>query len=109
MEILITGGAGFIGRYVCENLIARGHSVVVYDIKKPAFEGVVYCRGDMRDAGGLWNCIEQADAVMHLAGCLGTSETIDEPRVPALVNILGSLSLFEACRKFNKSACYIGV
>jgi len=46
---------------------------------------------------------------MHLAGLLGTSETIDEPIGPAQVNILGSLSLFEACRKFKKRACYIAV
>ena len=109
MKVLVTGGAGFIGRYVCENLLVSGHQVVVYDIKKPAFEGAVYCCGNMQDKVKLHKCIEQSDAVMHLAGLLGTSETIDEPVGPAQVNILGSLSVFEACRKFNKRACYIAV
>jgi len=63
----------------------------------------------MQDKVKLWKCIEQADAVLHLAGLLGTSETINEPAGPAQVNILGSLSVFEACRKFKKRACYITV
>ena len=109
MKVLVTGGAGFIGRYVCENLLVRGHSVVVYDIKEPAFEGAAYCCGNMHDKVKLHKCIEQSDAVMHLAGLLGTSETVDEPLGPAQVNILGSLSVFEACRKFDKRACYIAV
>lgn len=108
MKILVTGGAGFIGRYVCGNLFNRGHNVVVYDIKEPNFPGF-YCCGNMQDKVKLWKCIEQSDAVMHLAGLLGTSETIDEPAGPAQVNILGSLSVFEACRKFEKRACYIAV
>lgn len=109
MKVLVTGGAGFIGRYVCENLFNRGHHVLIYDLIRPAHAPADYCCGDMRDRGQLWNCIEQSDAVMHLAGLLGTSETIDEPTGPAQVNILGSLSLFEACRRFNKPACYIAV
>jgi len=108
MKILVTGGAGFIGRYVFGKLFKSGHEVVVYDIKEPNFPST-YCCGNMQDKVKLFKCIEQADAVMHLAGLLGTSETIDEPTGPAQVNILGSLSLFEGCRKFNKRACYIAV
>jgi len=108
MKVLVTGGAGFIGRYVCGNLLKRGHEAVIYDIKEPNFPCIYHC-GNMQDKVKLFKCIEQADAVMHLAGLLGTSETIDEPAGPAQVNILGSLSLFEACRKFKKRACYIAV
>jgi len=109
MKILITGGSGFLGRNVCENLLKRGHEVVVYDIKEPAFNVPEYCCGNMLDKEKLWDCIKQSDAVMHLAGLLGTSETVNQPIEPAKVNILGSLSLFEACRKFNKRCCYIAV
>jgi len=109
MKILITGGSGFIGRYMVKKLLDKGHSIVVYDINSPAFEGANYCYGDMLDKKKLWDCIEQADAVMHLAGLLGTAETVDEPVGPAKVNIISSLDLFEACRRFDKTACYIAV
>lgn len=109
MKVLVTGGAGFIGRYVVSKLFEGYHNVLVYDLVKQTYDGADYCCGNMLDKVRLYDCIEQADAVMHLAGLLGTSETIDEPTGPARVNILGSLNLFEACRKFNKSACYIAV
>jgi len=109
MKVLVTGGAGFIGRYVVKNLTGRGHSAAVYDIVRPKFEGAVYCQGNMMDKVKLTALIREADAVMHLAGLLGTSETIDEPAGPAQVNILGSLNVFEACRRFDKRACYIAV
>lgn len=109
MKILITGGSGFIGRYVTKRLFNRDHQIIIYDLIKPAFDGADYCFGDMQDKQKLCDCIEKTDAVMHLAGLLGTSETIDEPVGPAMVNIIGSLDLFEACRRFDKPACYIAV
>lgn len=109
MNVLVTGGAGFIGRYVCENLLSRGHNVMVYDLLAPQVSGAIYCHGSMEDESKLTSCIGQADAVMHLAGLLGTTETLDDPLSPARINILGSLRVFEACRRFVKPACYICV
>ena len=109
MNILVTGGAGFIGRHVCTNLIARGHKVMVYDVAKPFFPCVIHMSGCVQDKTKLWSAIEISDAVMHLAGVLGTAETIEDPLLPINVNITGSVDVFEACRRFDKRACYIAV
>jgi len=109
MNILVTGGAGFIGRHVCKNLLGRGHNVMVYDYQKPAFDGVIHMSGCVQDKGKLWRAIEISDAVMHLAGVLGTAETVEDPLLPINVNTIGSVDVFEACRKFKKRGCYIAV
>ena len=109
MNILVTGGAGFIGRYVCANLINRGHKVMVYDYAKPDFKDVIFCSGCVQDRAKLYSCIENSDAVIHLAGVLGTAETVDNPFLPIDVNITGSTNVFEACRKLGKKGVYIAV
>ena len=109
MTVLITGGSGFVGRYVCGNLRARGCQVTVYDTTEPKFPGVDFINGSVLDAVKLTKAIESADYVMHLAGILGTVESIEDPLLPTKVNILGSLTVFEACRKLGRRGCYIGV
>jgi len=109
MNILVTGGSGFIGRHVCANLIDRGHNVMVYDVAKPAFDGVIHMSGCVQDKAKLWRAIEISDAIMHLAGVLGTAETIEDPLLPVNVNVIGSVDVFEACRRFGKRGCYIAV
>jgi len=109
MNVLVTGGSGFIGRYVCQNLIARGHRVMVYDVVKPAFDGVIFCSGCVQTKIKLYAAIESCDAVIHLAGVLGTAETIADPVLPIDVNIEGSVDVFEACRRHKRKAVYIAV
>jgi UDP-glucose 4-epimerase len=109
MKIVVTGGAGFIGRYVCQKLIKAGHLVLVYDNVSPQFDGCIYCPGRIEDKVKITALIKNSDAVIHLAGLLGTAETIDEPARPTAVNITGSLYVFEACRKYQKRCCYIAV
>ncbi len=109
MKVLVTGGSGFIGRYVCENLRARGCHVTVYDATRPAFSGVEFVEGNVLDAVKLNRELKECNAVMHLAGILGTAEAIDNPCLSAQVNILGALTVFEACRALGIRGCNIGV
>ena len=109
MKILVTGGSGFIGRYVVRRLVKQGQNCVIYDIIQPTVDDAEYCPGNMLDRVKLDKQIEKTDAVMHLAGILGTSETLNDPIRPAQVNILGSLHVFEACRRLNRRCCYIAV
>jgi nucleoside-diphosphate-sugar epimerase len=110
MKILVTGGSGFIGYYVCRRLINEGHKVTIYDVNRPTKAlDAVYINGSMLDSINLGNQIKKVDLVMHLAGILGTSETIDEPVVPAMVNIIGSLHCYNFCRRYEKRACTITV
>jgi len=109
MNILVTGGSGFIGRYVCGKLMKAGNQVTIYDIVPPKFECDFFIEGSMVQTSRLEMAVKSCNAVMHLAGLLGTAETIDNPVMPAKVNIMGSLTLFDFCRQYERRCCYIGV
>jgi len=109
MRILVTGGSGFIGRYTVRRLLDRGCEVIVYDVVEPKYKGPLYHHGSMLNTGAIARLAEGVDAVMHLAGLLGTAETVAEPILPTKVNVMGSLGLFKVCRQLNKRCCYIAV
>ena len=89
MRVLVTGGAGFIGRYVCKELWAQGHEPLVFDIAAPIPQ-------DVRQPGQVQDAMRHADACIHLAGILGNPETVSDPYPCVQTNILGSLNVFEA-------------
>ena len=83
MNVLVTGGAGFIGSYVCEALLADGHRVVALDNLNPQIHGenprwpsympagAVARVGDVRDHKLLRELLADVDAVVHLAAGRG--------------------------------------
>jgi UDP-glucose 4-epimerase len=73
--VLVTGGSGFIGRYVVEELRSRGHTAMVLDRHRRAGMTDVLL-GDVRDGASVSQAVAAAEAVIHLAGVLGTQETI---------------------------------
>ncbi len=69
-QLLVTGGAGFVGVYMCEALLARGHRVRVLDLHEPPASlasRVEFVRGDIRDATRLDAVMAGCDTVVHLA------------------------------------------
>lgn len=108
--VLVTGGNGFIGRYVVEELLERGYGVTVLDTRyrEPA-EGSELLLGDIRDATSVTEAVAHADGVIHLAGVLGTQETIKNPRPAAETNILGGLNVLEACAQYDAPLVNIAV
>jgi UDP-glucose 4-epimerase len=118
VKIGITGGAGFIGGYVVEQALMRGHSVVVFDSRgrwpgdqnHDAVFGQIETRlGDVRDATAVSELAAHTDGIIHLAACLGTQETIQNPRPAAETNIVGGLNFLEACTQYDIPGVYIGV
>ena len=101
-KILLTGGNGFLGKAVSQKLLSRGHSPIVFDRKAPA-----EVLGDIKDAEAVNEAVYNSDAVIHLAGLLGTAELTNNPRIAAEVNILGTLNVFKAIRTHKKRAVYI--
>jgi dTDP-D-glucose 4,6-dehydratase len=100
--VLVTGGNGFIGRYVVEELLNRDYEVTVFDTRwrEPVgHAGLVL--GDIRDATSVTEAVAHADGVIHLAGVLGTQETIANPRPAAETNILGGLNVLEAAAQYD--------
>jgi UDP-glucuronate 4-epimerase len=120
MNILVTGGAGFIGSHLCERLLVLGHDLTVVDnfnnfydpaVKRCNYDNMVetarrldrtlnLCEGDIRDFPFLERVFLDASpaAVIHLAAMAGVRPSIERPRLYAEVNLDGTLNLLEASR-----------
>jgi UDP-glucose 4-epimerase len=115
-KILLTGGNGFIGGYVIEELLARGYKVLVFDHSMPGQvmdplgpRAVEYFQGDIRDSVAVTEAAAHCDGIIHLAAVLGTQETIKNPRPAADTNIQGGLNVFEAADQYGLPVVYAGV
>lgn len=99
MRILVTGGAGNIGREVVQLLLERGNSPVIYD-QAGSVEGVPCENGDICDEEKLSALIakHRIEAIAHLASMLQFGCEI-EPERGVYVNINGTMSVLEAARK----------
>jgi UDP-glucose 4-epimerase len=107
VKVLVTGGAGFIGSATVSELRNRGHEPVIFGrTQRPGTESIL---GDVRDATAVTEAVAHADAVIHLAGVLGTAETIWNPRPAAETNILGGINVLEACSQYQAPLVNIAV
>lgn len=111
MKIGVTGGQGFIGSWIRRELLARGHTVIVFDRHQHAAvnKNEEFFLGDVRDETAVVELAAHVDGIVHLAAVLGTQETISNPRPSAYTNIVGSLNVFEAANQYNLPVAYAGV
>jgi nucleoside-diphosphate-sugar epimerase len=112
MRVGVTGGAGFIGQYVVEELVARGHEVVIFD---HLGRGIVLAGhvevmlGDTRDDVAVTELAAHVDGIIHLASVLGTQETVFNPRPAVTTNIESGLNVFEAAAQYDLPMVNIAV
>jgi nucleoside-diphosphate-sugar epimerase len=106
MIVGVTGGAGFIGSWICAELEARGHTPYVLDHKGRLEHGLL---GDVRDNTIVMEMAAHVDAIIHLAAVLGTTETIDAPHAAAETNIMGTLNVFEAASRYDLPVVFAAV
>ncbi len=103
-NILVTGGAGYIGSHVCKALAAAGHVPVAYDNLSRGYEMLVRWgpleRGDINDRARLGDVLRQysSAAVIHLAGFAFVNESVANPGLYRVNNIEGTQSLLAAMR-----------
>lgn len=109
MRVLVTGGMGFIGRYVIEELQACGHEPIIFDHHRRLWPDIEVFLGDVMDPVAVTEAMAHADAFIHLAAVLGTQETIQNPRPAAMSNIVGGLNILEASAQYGVPGTYIGV
>ena len=110
MRVLTLGGAGFLGAATCAALAAAGHEPVVFDRNRRRDPGPwEVILGDVRDATDVTEAAAHAGGVIHLAGVLGTAETIANPRPAIETNIGGGLNVLEACAQYGVPLVNIGV
>lgn len=104
MQVLVTGGAGYIGSIVSRLLLERGHRVRVFDsllhsgdalLSLYPFDGFEFVRGDVRDATALGGALDGADAVVHLAAIVGDPACKRDPELARDVNLDASLALVD--------------
>jgi UDP-glucose 4-epimerase len=107
MNILVTGGAGFIGSNVADAFIAEGHRVFVIDNFSSGKEENVNPKAkvytmDIRDAAvdAIFRD-EKIDVMCHHAAQMDVRKSVADPQFDASVNVLGFLNLMEAGRKHH--------
>ena len=111
MQILVTGGAGFIGSHLCERLIEDGHMVTALDnfstgrasnlfsLEKTA--SFLLVEGSILDVATLKPLVEKADFVFHLAAAVGVFNIVNNPLASLLTNIRGTENVLEAAHSCN--------
>jgi dTDP-L-rhamnose 4-epimerase len=107
MRILITGGAGFIGSHLADDLIDRGHVVRVLDVLSPQVHGPARSRpsylhpdlelmcGDVRDEAAVRRALRDVDVVYHLAAAVGVGQSMYEIEHYTSTNNLGTAVLLQ--------------
>jgi len=106
MRYLVTGGAGFIGSHAVDELVRRGHSVVVLDDLSAGKEEnlaqtagkVEFIRGSITDLETLRAACRGADYVLHLAARTSVPRSVKDPLETNRINVDGTLNVLVAAR-----------
>jgi nucleoside-diphosphate-sugar epimerase len=89
MKILITGGAGYIGGYLTDHLVAQGHDITVYDnllFEARFLKDIPFINGDIRDYAKLGPLVNDYDVVIWLAGIVGDGASSVNPGLTKELN-----------------------
>lgn len=112
MRVLVTGGAGFIGSHLAEELLGRGHEVWALDDlstgrienlrtfeSQPRFR---FIEGNVMDATLVQGLVAQCERVYHLAAAVGVKYVLENPLRSLLTNIRGTEVVLEACAEHRR-------
>ena len=113
MNILLTGGTGYIGSHTAVVLVEAGHNVVLFDnlsnshrdvvdrLESISNQSIPFVEGDIRDTSILSKTIKdfQIDAVIHFAGIKAVGESVEKPLEYFNNNVGGTISLLEAMQE----------
>jgi len=110
-NVLITGGAGFVGTNLADRLLRDGARVTLFDnlarqgtqhnldwLRATHGNRLRFVRGDVRDAAALTQAVVGCDTVFHLAAQVAVTTSLDAPRHDFEVNALGTFNVLEAAR-----------
>lgn len=104
MKCLVTGGAGFIGSHIIDFLIEKGYEVVIVDNLSTGKEKHInknskFYKADITNDISEIFLKEKPDIVIHTAAQVMLRKSLEEPLFDAKTNIIGTISVLEACRK----------
>lgn len=106
-EILVTGGAGFIGSHIVDRLLDEGYRVrVIDDLSSGERNNLVhhqnnrslrFIEGDIRDFNFVRKTVKGVDAVFHEAALVSVTRSVEDPILSNEINVSGTLNLLKAC------------
>ena len=108
MRILVTGGAGFIGKYLVKSLTEKGNIVTIFDnfsnsskesVSHIVDIGAKVIEGDITKYDEILNAVKDQDIVIHLAAKISVQESIRNPSETFQVNVNGTKNVLAACEK----------
>jgi nucleoside-diphosphate-sugar epimerase len=104
-NILVTGGAGFIGSNIVKSLRDSGHKIVVFDNfsrgKNKNIKNISFINGDVRDREKVFKILKNIDSVVHLAFINGTKNFYKHPTEVLDVGVKGMVNIVDGCIKNN--------
>jgi UDP-glucose 4-epimerase len=101
LRALVTGGAGFIGSHVVDELVEAGHEPRIFDLSPSPYHApgeIDTVIGDLIDAGRVREAVQGCDAILHLAAMADVYQVVEDPGRTDLVNVRGTFNLLEAAR-----------
>lgn len=112
MQVLITGGAGFIGSHLCEHLLLQGHRVfVIDDLSTGSIENITHLKGrsgfhytidSIMNIPVAAELVDRCDVIYHLAAAVGVRLIVDSPVRTIETNIRGTEIILELANKKKK-------
>ena len=100
-KALITGGSGFVGSHIVEELVKKNFKVIVLDIKKPKTKNVVFVKNKDFKLKSLKKITKKVDYVFHLSGVSDVNKVKNNSIYTIENNILNTTKLLEACKNSN--------
>lgn len=119
MNILVTGGAGFIGSHVVDKLVEEGHQVLILDnlsngSRKNIQQHFLDCNmkfveGDIKDKDILRDMFRefQFEICYHLAASINVQDSIDNPKTTFDNDVIGTFNVLEECKKYNTKMVFM--
>jgi UDP-glucose 4-epimerase len=101
INILVTGGSGFIGSYIVDKLLELNYKVKIYDINDPNRNNVEFIKGDITDFNCLLEAMKEVDVVYHIAALSNVDKVAEQPVEAIDLNIASTGKVLEAARKSN--------
>ena len=104
MKCLVTGGLGFLGSYLADELIKKKHKVTILDKATPKFEldkKIKFIKADLLNKKKTELAVKNKDIVFHYGGLSGINESMINPLKTAEYNLIGTIRLLELCLKYK--------
>ena len=100
MKVIITGGSGFIGSHVVDEVMALGHEVTIYDLEAPHYgQQCAYVRGDTRDIDRMVQSARGAEIIYNIAAEANVNRFYESPVFSNDITAQATLCVLEAARR----------